>query len=219
MLILETSDTAKNDRARFPGLTPWKVAIGLAISLLLHIILVLWSWNMKFGVIQSPQMQNRPLEVRLIRELPPQPPVPAQVPVPVSAPVPIASKVIARTTQKPRSPPTLQPALPVADTPPITPTLVPSQPQAATGKHLDLDALRANLGAVVAEVDREKRDTPVGQLQAKPLYPSDDESKIGKAISNTTRPDCRNNIANTGLLAPLFLLAMAADKKDSGCKW
>ena len=79
--------------------------------------------------------------------------------------------------------------------------------------------VRAGIGAAVAEVDREQSDTPVGQLKAKPLYDKEPESKEARAIASSARSDCRDRIANTGLLAPLMILATAFDGKDSGCKW
>jgi len=203
-------------RARLQDFIPWNVIVGIALSLVLHILLALWVEKMNLSAKQTQQVQNHTLEVRLLRELPPLPP-----PMP---PARVESKVepqiIAHAKPAHHSAPTQRQTLPIAtNESPSAPAIVPSAPQVPPEKHLDMDALHANLRAILAESDREKRDTPVGQLQEKPLYPPDEKSKLGKAISNTTRPDCRDNIANTGLLAPLFLLAMAADKKDSGCKW
>lgn len=200
--------TYNNNRG--PRLSPQNVAIGIAISLLLHSLLAIWAWNMKLpAATQAERFLDRVLQVRLL----PPPPAPADV-----------------QRQEPAELTNVrQPMIRVPRSAPRSAPIIAAQPQAASGnaapkiqapeQHLDLSAVHANLGAIVAEVDREKRDTPVGQLQEKPLSPADDENKIGKAIRNTTRSDCRDHIANTGLLAPLFLLAMAADKKDSGCKW
>ncbi len=95
----------------------------------------------------------------------------------------------------------------------------PSNNVSSSEKHLDLDAIRNDIGRIVAEVDKEDNDTPVAQLRHKPLYENDEDNRIARAIRSTTRPDCRDSIANTGLLAPLVILSMALDKKDSGCKW
>lgn len=190
---------------------PANVAVGIAISLLLHGMLAMWSWHMKLpGKQQNAQVHA--LEVRLLRDLPP-PLKPAVAPREIDESRK-AHPFEGHSVLPPRT------AAIVLTKPPAPATAVATPSGAAeTGKHLDLAAVQANLGAIVAEVDRENRDTPVGQLHDKPLYPQDGESKIGKAILATARSDCRDKIANTGWLSPLYLLAMVADKKDSGCKW
>jgi hypothetical protein len=200
-----------------PRITRWNVVIGVAISVLLHAMVALWVWDLKLAAMQGGSPQNRPLEVRLLREI-------AQTPVPIApqpqpAPAPPTTThvaaAISHASASPRAPQIVKSeAITTVAPNPLAPTVSP-----ATEKHIDLEAIHAHLGSIVAEVDREKRDTPVGQFQTRPLYPADDQSKLGKAIDQTTRPDCKDSIANTGLLAPLFLLGMAADKKDSGCKW
>ncbi|HSY28692.1 MAG TPA: hypothetical protein VK832_14380 [Burkholderiaceae bacterium] len=195
-----------------PRLNPLNVLIGIAISLLLHSVLVIWSWNMRLpGAEQARTALRRPLEVRLLHELPP---LPQPVVQPIVQPQEVADNKKARHSLA-RLPQPAQATTTLA----ITPSTTLPENQMPTEKHLDMEAIHANLGAIVAEVDREKRDTPVGQLLTKPLYAPDDDNKIGKAIRGSTRSDCRDQIAGTGLLAPLFLLAMVADKKDSGCKW
>ena len=197
-----------------PRLNPLNVLIGIVISLLLHSALVIWSWNLRLpGAEQARTALKRPLEVRLLHEPPPQPIV-----QPIVRPQEVADNKKVR--HGPAGLPRPAQAT-VTTTLTITPPAMTTPPNNSEPgeKHLDMAAIHANLGNIVAEVDREKRDTPVGQLLTKPLYAPDDDNKIGKAIRGTTRSDCRDQIAGTGLLAPLFLLAMAADKKDSGCKW
>jgi hypothetical protein len=197
-----------------PRLNPLNVLIGVVISLLLHSVLVIWSWNMRLpGAEQARSALKRPLEVRLLHE---PPPLPQPLLQPIVRPQEVADnkKVQRAPVRLPRSAQAT-----VTTTLAVTPPATPPSNSEPTEKHLDMAAIHANLGTIVAEVDREKRDTPVGQLLTKPLYAPDDDNRIGKAIRSTTRSDCRDQIAGTGLLAPLFLLAMAADKKDSGCKW
>lgn len=193
-----------------PRMKSANVAIGIALSLLLHGVAMLWWWNMTPPGAGLTERALRTLQVRLLRELPPVPP---------PAPEISQGKNLPQATARPlRTARTAQPGAPTPPPPTATAPVSPANPVAAE-KHIDLAAVHASLAAIVAEDDRERGETPVGQLQAKPLYRPDDDNRVGKAIRSTTRPDCRNNIANTGLLAPLFLLAMAADKKDSGCKW
>ncbi len=47
-------------------------------------------------------------------------------------------------------------------------------------KHIDMGAMQADIHTALAQVDREKADTPAGQLVAKPLYPPEEETKMGK---------------------------------------
>jgi hypothetical protein len=211
---LDVSSDITDESARQPRLTPLNVVIGIAMSLLLHGLLAAWVWNMKLqSNDHTGTATSRPIEIQLRHELPPPAP-----PIVQTSENPESKKTPKPLVRAPRLAPTTPPLQAIAKTPspPLPATIAPDSP---VEKHLDLAAIHANLGAVVADVDREKRDTPVGQLQAKPLYSDDDDNKVGKAIRNTARSDCRDHIANTGLLAPLFLLAMVADKKDSGCKW
>jgi len=193
-----------------PRMKSANVSIGIALSLLLHGLAMLWWWNMTPPGAGLTAHVLHTLQVRLLRELPPAPP---------PAPEISQGKNLSQATNRPlRTARTAQPGAPTPPPPTATAPVSQANPVAAE-KHIDLAAVHASLAAIVAEDDREKGETPVGQLQAKPLYRPDDDNQVAKAIRSTTRPDCRNNIANTGLLAPLFLLAMAADKKDSGCKW
>jgi hypothetical protein len=204
-----TSNAATYDNAVPPHLKLRNVVIGVLISLLLHATVAFWTWNLKLTATQEARTQSRPLEVRLMHEI-------EQIPAPVAPLTTTQTAPVTHRTPTSRQTLTIVKSETVTTAAPIT--VIPANP-ASTEKHLDLNAIHANLGTIVAQVDRENRDTPVGQLQTKPLYPQDDQSKMGKAIDQTTRPDCRDNIANTGLLSPLFLLAMVADKKDGGCKW
>lgn len=189
------------------------VAIGIALSLLLHLLAAIAVWH------SLPQNQlvlrlRTPLQVRLVPSSPPLEPA-------LSATAPLRPQPGTRTamhTAKVQknaiAPSTIVSVAKSAESATL------STPSASTPEHhLDMAKVRAGIGAAVAEVDREQSDTPVGQLKAKPLYDKEPESKEARAIASSARSDCRDRIANTGLLAPLMILATAFDGKDSGCKW
>ena len=191
------------------------VAIGLAISLLAHIAFVAWTFHQK---INNPRTDRAaiPLEVRLLRPLPP--PVVDNFP-PSPPPVPDKKK----TTKAPEIG---KVTMARAPTPvvndlgkPSSVTVTVPPPATAEQKHVDMNAIHASIKSAVADVDREYADTPTGQLVAKPLYPPPDETRMGKMINGTTRADCKEQVAGMGLLAPLGALATLLDKKDNGCKW
>jgi hypothetical protein len=197
------------DRPRAP-LNWTNVLIGIALSLLLHLLFVAWSLEHR---ISSPTVSvAKQLEVRLVHLLP--------LPVPEPAPpLPKDEKVTEKPgkTPKTRAEKTPQASItlpPAAAPAPITAPAAPSEE-----KHIDMNAIHASIKSAVADVDREKADTPNGQLIAKPLYPPEEETRMGKMINGTTRPDCKEQVTGMGLLAPLGVLATLLDKKDSGCKW
>ena len=190
------------------------VAIGLAISLLVHLAFVAWTLQQKIN-IQSAARATVPLEVRLLRP-PPAPVVERLAPQPSNP----DKKKPAKAPESARPITARAPALVVDDAhkpPSVTVTVPP--PAAAEQKHIDMNAIHSSIKSAVADVDREYADTPTGQLVAKPLYPPPDETKMGKMINSTTRADCKEQVAGMGLLAPLGALATLLDKKDNGCKW
>ncbi len=186
-------------------------AAGIALSLALHGMLAAWLWNRMLPAYVADHRAPRVLEVRLAPPLQPAPP-PAVAQQP---PLEARTRTVLRTALRTPKPIALQAAAPSSTTQsePATPT---ASNQPAAEKHLDLAAVHASIGAIVAEVDREKRDTPVGQLQAKPLYAPESETKLGRDIARGARGDCKDLGNQFGLLAPL---AMLMDRKNSGCKW
>jgi hypothetical protein len=193
-------------------------AIGIMLSLLLHGMLAYWVWNRTLLPADRSRVDNRfTLEVRLVTA------PTALLPAAPALKPPAEQTRTVRTTQAARPiaarPIAARPIIVQAATPPSTTATAPEQPAATAEKHIDVESVRGGLAGIVADVDREKRDTPVGQLIDKPLYPPEASNKMARAIDGSTRSDCRNSIANTGLLAPLFLAAMAFDRKNSGCKW
>ena len=211
-----TAPTPSPLNFRLPSqLNRTNVAIGVVISLLLHFGFVLWSLHHKMDVAREVPDQ-RPIEIRLI-----SPPVP----VPAEPPPPVAqtrdenkpAKHLAETKVKPVAPTaaiiTSINKIPAPDAAPVTPT--PAAPE----KHIDMGAMQANIRTALAQVDREKADTPSGQLVAKPLYPPEEETKMGKMINGTTRADCKDQVGGAGLFTPVLAALTLLDKKDSGCKW
>ena len=190
---------------RFP-----RLIVGLALSLLLHVALLL-AWR------HGPPAQN-----------PASAPAPAPIAVwlrPPPAPKIDAARVSASTAKatpaapaKPRwrTPPNLI-ALPApasvkpARTEPFT-VEAPSAPSAPVAPRFDAEAARRMARSLASEPDPAKAGTALAQLPAKAL---ETQTKAARAISGAKRRDCKDGIPG-GLLAPLILMM---DKKDSGCKW
>jgi len=188
-------------------------AVGLAVSILLHGVLIAWYLNRAPATDHSDREARRILRVSLLQSPPSLPPPTVALPRPLPQ-----AKEIARTKIRMPKSITTQTGIP--------PRKARPEPAAPTTSHspapenrLDLDAIHASVGAIVARADRERRETPVGQLQAKPLDEHAPETKLARTIAGAARSDCKDRLANTGLLAPLIILTMAADKKDGGCKW
>ncbi|NMM37772.1 MAG: hypothetical protein HHJ09_09695 [Glaciimonas sp.] len=200
----ETHVAADINSAEPPRRDRVNVGIGIVLSLLLHGVLVVGYWNHTLPSDRAVDNVRPELEVRLLRSLPSPPSA--------DAPMPHLPKQAQTATRRPR---------PVATQLVATASTMRSEPAAtstaATAKPLDLN-MHASVHAAIAQVDRERRRTPVGQLQAKPLNAPVSETTLGREIANTARPDCKGKIA-VGLLAPLAILAMTMDGKDSGCKW
>jgi hypothetical protein len=199
--------------AAFPSRHRVVTLTGVMICLGLHILLFIVIWQgAQFDHTRLAQVANKRLEILLLPQ--------AITVVPQRArefsKSDAKSMLHERLAQQRKTPLAQNMPHPVARVP--TPDKRPSG-VASSERHLDMAAIYANIGKIAAEVDREDSDTPVGQLRTKPLYEKDDDNRIAQAIRGAARPDCRHSIANTGLLAPLVILAMALDKKDSGCKW
>jgi len=213
-----------------PASRPGGIAIGVAISVVLHVMLL---YQSRFGwppPAPVPSQQEtitvwlRPAPV--VQPLPP-PPAPltvlaepppkkeirrertARKPAPANAPSPEASP--AEATEAPgmtwvAPAPAQEP--PAASAAPADPFAEPA-PQA--GK-FDMEAARRSARKVASERDPAKAGTAVGQIPEKPLA---SETPLARKMSRAGRADCKDGIPG-GLLAPLLL---AMDKKDHGCKW
>ena len=195
-----------------PPLNRTNVAIGLTVSLLLHLLMAAWTWQHRVATHRFPETTS--IAVHLLPITPVQP-APA-LPQPELVKPQHETAVRPVQTAKPRTV-VIAPVQVAHDMPAPTITTTPTQPQPE--KHLDMNAVYGSVKSALAEVDRENAQTPVGQLAAKPLYPPEPGNKMGKMIDGTTRADCKDQVEGMGLLTPLAALATLLDKKDSGCKW
>ncbi len=194
-----------------PPLNRTNVAIGVAVSLLLHLLLAAWTWQHRMATHRFAETTN--ITVHLLPIAPVQPAAVMPHPEPLKAQHETAARTI--LSAKPRAVVTTPVPAPHEAPPTVPPSSTAPQPE----KHLDMNAVYGSVKSAVAEVDRENAETPTGQLAAKPLYPPESGNKIGKMIDGTTRADCKDQVEGYGLFTPVAVLATLLDKKDSGCKW
>ncbi|MBV8633167.1 MAG: hypothetical protein JO002_01645 [Burkholderiaceae bacterium] len=193
-----------------PPLNRTHVAIGVAASLLLHLLLGSWAWLHQMA---EPRLAEKiTIAVHL---LPPAPSIPV-APPPSTEPLKPNKDATARSTRRAvvTTAPVQAKQQQVMPEPASPPSPAPQQE-----KHLDMNAIYGSVKSAVKEIDRENAETPVGQLAAKPLYQPESGNKMGKMIDGTTRGDCKEQVSGYGLFAPLAAVATLLDKKDNGCKW
>lgn len=203
------------------------IATGLAVSLLLHMLLI---FGYRLAVTPqplAPQALQKTMTVWLRAAPPPEPPpVVARIEPPKTTPKPLAQKPAARRNEHEHERPrdtalAAQPAQTAPpDATPVTPAQAITLPAPADPLHPELQPKAFDMAAalktarkVANEPDPARAGLPVAQLEKKPLYPERTASELARAMDGAKRPDCRNS---GNLLAPLFWLL---DKKDSGCKW
>lgn len=213
-----------------PASRPGGIAIGVAISIMLHAMLLYQSrfgWTTPTPVLQPPEtitvwLRPPPVAPPTVQPLPPP-----RVPLTVQTEPPPKKEI--RKERSPRKPapanvppPEATPA-PAAEAPGMTwvaPAPAPDAPAPAdpfaepapqAGK-FDMEAARRSARKVASERDPAKAGTAVGQIPEKPLA---SETPLARKMSRAARGDCKDGIPG-GLLAPLLL---AMDKKDHGCKW
>lgn len=191
-----------------------RIAIGLAVSLAVHALLLSAYWTRTAPADRAPELAPpRSLTVR-IRPLPP----PAPVPRPEQESAKRTAEPEAAREPKPRrSPPRRVIAVPgQADRPAEPDPFIVEQPEQAEPEsptpRFDIDAARRMARQLAGQPDPDKAGTAVGQFPEKPL---ETESRAARAIAGAKRRDCKDGLPG-GLLGPLIILM---DKKDSGCKW
>ena len=193
------------------------IALGIAVSLLLHGALVyLWRHVQPVALPDAaPRVESIAVWIRPLAAKPPPPPVevlkPQREPKPISKP----RRDSARLTPAPAAtaaPAPGQNAISVLPASPATPAASADAPQQDTPK-FDMDAARKTARKMAGERDPSKVGTAVGQIPDKPLQT---ESQLARDIAQGKRGDCRTAYSGAGLFAPVFMLL---DKKDSGCKW
>lgn len=180
---------------RPPG---WRIAVGLVISLLLHVLAVVFLRLPQPHHIADSRTWLTQVEVRIV-----PPPAPAKeiAPEPERVAMTEPRRQPRRTesrknVSRERTEMSLQPARE------STLIVVPADPGPA--KTFDREAARAAARDIAAELG-----------PAQPVFKETREEKLARQIQSAARPNCKDGIPG-GLLAPLYLLM---DKKDSGCKW
>ena len=208
-----------------PASRPGGILIGVAISILLHLVLL---YQSRFGwTAPAPTLPPQETITVWLRPAPvvqPLPPPPAPLTVQPEPPPPKKELRKERAARKPApaSTPDATPA-PATEAPGMT-WVAPApaqdaavqadpfaEPAPQAGK-FDMEAARRSARKVASERDPAKAGTAVGQLPEKPLA---SETPLARKMSRAARADCKDGIPG-GLLAPLLL---AMDKKDHGCKW
>ncbi|CAN7638110.1 hypothetical protein LJR289_004804 [Pseudoduganella sp. LjRoot289] len=203
-----------------PASRPGGIAIGVAISIVLHLMLL---YGTRLNREARPNATAPPETITVwLRPVPvvqPLPPPPAPLTAESEAPPP-KKQVKERAPRKPA--PANAPAAPakvaepgmtwVAPAPAQPASADPFAEPAATPPRFDMDAARRAARKVASERDPAKAGTAVGQFPEKPLA---SETPLARSISRSARADCKDGIPG-GLLAPALLLM---DKKDHGCKW
>ncbi|KQV89980.1 hypothetical protein ASD15_25175 [Massilia sp. Root351] len=219
------------ERYGSPASRPGGIAIGVAISIVLHVGLLYQSrfgWTPPAPVL--PQQETITVWLRPAPVAPPipQPLPPQRVPLTVQAepPPPPKKNIRKERTARTPAPATNPEATPTSEAPgmtwvapapaseaPATPADPFAEPaQAEAAPKFDMDAARRSARKVANERDPAKAGTAVGQFPEKPLA---SETPLARKMSRAARADCKDGIPG-GLLAPLLL---AMDKKDHGCKW
>jgi len=189
----------------FPAPRRHALVVGLAVSALLHALLLFY-----LRLPASPRIEpdtrrwTQPLTVQLL----PPPPPPAAPSAPKTEPKAIAPE---RTARPRRAPPQ---AIAVAPRPEAPATAQPTpEPAPIAEPQVDIAAARATARGIAKDLPTSDNWAAEKLAKAKELEETRDE-KLGKNIARSARPDCRNGAG--GLLAPLIWLM---DKKDSGCKF
>lgn len=107
---------------------------------------------------------------------------------------------------------------------PVAPTALENQ-SSATVSHsvskvdgvLDIDKIRRNLGKIVKEMDVERNKLSVSQLDKHLTHELHGDTRLSREITAAGRSDCaKANGMRGGLLAPMYLLM---EKKGTGCKF
>lgn len=198
------------------------IALGIAVSLLLHGALVyLWRHVQPVALPDAaPRVESIAVWIRPLAAKPPPPP--AEVLKPKREPKPISKPKVATARETP-APATAAPApsqnaismAPAAAATPATPAPSPNAPNALPQEtpKFDMEAARKTARKMAGERDPSKVGTAVGQIPDKPLQT---ESQLARDIAQGKRGDCRSAYSGAGLFAPVLMLL---DKKDSGCKW
>jgi hypothetical protein len=200
------------NRLRRPG-----IAAGLAVSLLLHAVLI-FGYRLSSPVTSvAPQQPARLMTVWLHTAPTLLPlPVPARREKTALAKAPAAARARVRSIPAPESTPpaviTQAPAPPAESQaislPPPDPLYADQQP-----KKFDMNAALKTARKTANEKDPARANLPVAQLDSHPLYAEDHQTQLQRGVASAKKTDCLKEGAGAGLLAPL-LWAM-----DKHCKF
>jgi hypothetical protein len=189
---------------------PSRIGAGAAVSVILHLLLLLALRDLVTHHAERPQAERMTLEVLL---------PPLKQPAPAAPAVPDNKQSEHTELHPPKSRATHHKEV-QERSPPITvaPAPIPlhKEPSEPSPHYIDPDAARASVPDILKQLDREKRQQPVGQLMDKPLYGPQEETRLGHQVAKAGRPDCLKEGGNAGLLTPLVWLVQ---KKGTGCKW
>ena len=193
--------------ATMPRLSSQRVLIGVALSIIAHVVILYLGRPTPQPYI-APPLIPAPIVLRL------QPPAPVAPPAPVVEAAPAARSKPATAPRAPRRVIAVAPK-PAASIEPEV--VVEAQPvEAPAPKKFDLDAARSTARIVGLQDAPNADDAPLGRLkkqqQANEIR---SESKAAQAISAAKRADCKDGVPG-GLLAPLIMLTQ---KAGTGCKW
>lgn len=181
---------------RQPG---WRFAVGIVISLLLHVAAVVFLRMPEPRQVADPRSWLTQVEVRIVP--PPEVPPPDERPA-AERRVAAEPRRAPRRVQVRQTPPREQtePAIqPVRES-----TLVLAPAERGPAPRFDREAAKAAARDIAGELDT-----------SPPKLRATRDEKLARKIQDAARPDCKDGIPG-GLLAPLYLMM---DKKDSGCKW
>ena len=192
-----------------PRLSTKRVIIGVALSMLAHVVL-LTAWRPAPQPAIAPQPVATPIVLRL--QPPAAPAAVAEAPAPAPASIPA-------TRSKPTAPRRVIAVAPKAPAPGAPAVVVEAQPvdaPAPAPKKFDLEAARSTARVVGVQDAPNADDAPLGRLKKQQLEDQfQPESKAARAISAAKRGDCKDGLPG-GLLAPLIMLTQ---KAGTGCKW
>jgi hypothetical protein len=189
--------------AATPTLSTKRVLIGVALSMLAHVVL-LTAWRPAPQPGIAPPPVAAPIVLRL------QPP---------AAPVAVMEAPVPPTRSKPAAPRRVIAVAPKAATvaaPALVVEAPPVEAQAPAPKKFDLEAARSTARVVGVQDAPNADDAPLGRLKKQQLEDQfQPASKAARAISAAKRGDCKDGLPG-GLLAPLIMLTQ---KAGTGCKW
>jgi len=207
------------------GATAGRAGAGVAVSILLHLMLLMALRDRVFPNAERVQpAQRMTLEVFLppLKRPAPAPEAPAtpRLAIPrTSEPPPPKHHAVPHAEPSVQQSRTTNPSTELSTESPTASSTPPPAPERAQREapshYIDPDAALANVPGILKQLDNEKRKLPVGQLMDKPLYGPDEESRLGHRMAQAGRSDCLKD-GGAGLLTPLIWLAQ---KKGTGCKW